>query len=73
MLAAQVVHDYFVGMEKHPIECRVALNLPRAELDALDDFCRERRRATGDLVPRSQVIRDAIREYIQRESNDQRR
>jgi hypothetical protein len=58
------VYVYRLGMENEPIDNRVALNLPLSELEALDRYCAKRRRATGEMITRSDVIRQAIREEV---------
>ena len=45
-------------------ERRVALTMPAGELAALDAYCAEQRRATGENIDRAEIIRRAIRDLI---------
>lgn len=49
-------------------ECRVPLTMSSEELDALDRYCSEKRRQTGELVRRAAVIREAVQEWIRKET-----
>lgn len=46
-------------------EHRVALTMPTDELDALNAYCADRRRATGEPTARADVIRQAIRDLVE--------
>jgi hypothetical protein len=47
-------------------EKRVSLTMPAEELDALNAYCRQQRRETGEPIVRADIIRKAIREMIAR-------
>jgi hypothetical protein len=56
---------YYVPMEQPKLsERRVALTMPSEELEALDAYCADMRRHTGDPYPRVEIVRQAIREFI---------
>ncbi len=51
------------AMEQAPSK-RIALVMPADELAALDAYCADLRRATGELIERSGVIRRAIKALL---------
>jgi len=53
-------------------ERRVPLTMPANELAALDAYCSYLRRATGDAIGRNEVIRQAIRDKIGRQQQEDR-
>ena len=50
---------------------RIALVMPTEDLAELDAFCADRRRATGELAERSEIIRRAIRAWISSQKESQ--
>ena len=50
---------------------RITVRLPASDADAIEQIARERRRATGDAVSTSDVIRAAVRAYLKENQGEQ--